>query len=226
MGKDNAFSQNPELAKLLRECDRGDDLFLEGSVGNTVFLILQGSVELKKKVGNHQITIGKVEAGAFIGEQALLQDKPFPRFASARAASRTLLLELGPHQFSQLEKTAPEIYTNLLKKAFKNLVARNERSEQMMQILREYDGRKRFLSFVHFLAAQALSDPKTGKTVRLDPAGIAFELNCDEEDVLDWIQTLVDSEAIAEKGENEYTVTDENAILNVGEDLLAPPRAA
>ena len=105
MGKDNAFSQNPELAKLLRECDRGDDLFLEGSVGNTVFLILQGSVELKKKVGNHQITIGKVEAGAFIGEKALLQDKPFPRFASARAASIFAVTSLRP-TFSRFSSSA------------------------------------------------------------------------------------------------------------------------
>lgn len=226
MSKDNAFSQNPELAKLLRECDRGDDLFVEGTVGNSVFLVLQGRVELFKTVGKNQINIGTVEAGAFIGEKALLQDRPFPRFATARALTRTLLLELGPHQFAQLEQSSSEVYNTLLKKAFKNLVARNERSENMMRILKDYDGRKRFLSYLHLLASMAPVDAKSGKTFRVNPPAVAFELNCEEEDVEEWLQTLVDSQTLISRNNGDFSLADENALLNVGEDLLAPPRAA
>jgi CRP-like cAMP-binding protein len=143
-----ALSSHPKLKKLIRECDKGDLLFSEGDPANTVFLVLEGSLELSIKQQNKQIRIGKVNSGEFIGERALLQEEPFNRKASATALSQTFLLELGPDQFSQLEKEAVGVYLLLLKKAFKTLISRNEALEEFGEALKSYDPRRRFLSYL------------------------------------------------------------------------------
>jgi CRP/FNR family transcriptional regulator len=141
-----ALSSHPVLKKLIRECDKGDLLFSQGDPANTVFLVLEGSLELVQKSQNSTIYLGTVKSGEFFGERALLQEEPFNRKASAIATSRTFLLELGPQQFSQLEKDAPTIYLLLLKKAFKTLISRNEALEQHAEALKPFEPKKRFLT--------------------------------------------------------------------------------
>ncbi|NDG27467.1 MAG: hypothetical protein EB120_09870, partial [Proteobacteria bacterium] len=137
--KNDSLAQNPFLKKLARTFDRGDVIFEQGDPGNTVFLILQGSVNLIAKRSQKESIIGSVSAGEFIGEKALLQDKPFPRFCSAVAAESVFVIELGATQFAQLEKDAPAVFNVLLKKAFKTCIQRLDASNQLVSCLRNYD---------------------------------------------------------------------------------------
>lgn len=182
------LSSHPTLKKLIRECDKGDLLFSQGDAANSVFLVLEGCLELIRKHDKKNISLGTVSPGEFIGEKALLQEEPFIRKASAQAQSRCFLLELGPSQFSQLEKEAPSVYSLLLKKAFKTLISRNETLETFAESLKPYEPRQRFLSYI-----RSRSEPQKSHETEaffFSPEQLAHLLNCSESDCRDWLSTI------------------------------------
>jgi len=68
----------------------GDEIVLEGSYGNWMWVILEGVVEILKKSSNGQRTILQLSDGAFIGNvSSLLEDQK--RNVTVRAASRVQL---------------------------------------------------------------------------------------------------------------------------------------
>ncbi|MFM8268824.1 MAG: cyclic nucleotide-binding domain-containing protein, partial [Pseudomonadota bacterium] len=74
-----SLSENPFLKKLIRTLDKGDELFTQGSSGNSVFLVLDGELDLIRRNQNNIFSLGKVGPGQFIGEKALLGGNPFSR---------------------------------------------------------------------------------------------------------------------------------------------------
>lgn len=224
--KNDSLDQNPFLKKLMRTFDRGDSLFEQGDMGNTVFLILKGEVDLISKRDTETSLIGKVGSGEFIGEKALLQEKPFPRFCSATAAEEVLTLELGASQFSQLEKDAPSIFNVLLKKAFKTAVQRLDASNRLCNILKIFEPRKRFLNYIHFVFSSHGKSNLKGRTVLLSPFDISFHIGCTPEDAQDWLSTLCDLHVLIAEEESKYTIQDENTLLTVDTESLAFPEAA
>lgn len=220
-----ALSSHPILKKLVRECDKGDLLFSQGDPANTVFLVLEGSLELFQKVHNSKILLGTVNSGEFFGERALLQEEPFNRKASALATSRTFLLELGPQQFSQLEKEAPAIYLLLLKKAFKTLISRNESLEQFTEALKPFDPKKRFLTY---LKIQAKSDVKHSESLNLylEPGHLAAHLNCPEHECKGWLESLAQSQVIRASERPHFFLVNTQKLQQIEIDELDSPQAA
>ncbi len=84
----------------------GETVFEEGEVGDSLFMILSGQVEVSKLVGGQTRHIGTLGAGEYFGEMALLGRRP--RSASTRAASALDLLVLPASDFSALADTLTE----------------------------------------------------------------------------------------------------------------------
>ncbi len=70
----------------------GEVVFEEGEVGESLFMILSGTVEVSKHVGGETRQIGTLGAGEYFGEMALLGSRT--RSASTRAATALDLLVL------------------------------------------------------------------------------------------------------------------------------------
>jgi NADH:ubiquinone reductase (H+-translocating) len=84
----------------------GEVVFEEGEVGDSLYMILSGEVEVSKLVGGESQHIGTLGAGEYFGEMALLGRRP--RSASARAASALDLLVLPGSDFSALTESMSE----------------------------------------------------------------------------------------------------------------------
>lgn len=221
----DVLGQSLLLKKLVRELDKGDILFTEGSTADSVILVLEGSLSLSRKTQGGVAEIGKVGSGEFIGELALLNEQPFLRAATATASTPTTLLELGPQQFSQLETDSPKLFCLLLKKAFKTVVARHKRSEAINEILKDFDPRKRFLQYMHFLAQQG-EKTSQGLIFKAEPAPLANQINCSPVEVEDWTQQLIELKLIIPKENGLFLTTDENLFLDFDLSNLEPARAA
>jgi len=76
--------------------ETGETIFSEGETGTDMYILLSGSVDLKKKVDRGETVLKTVDApNDFFGEMALIDDRP--RSASAVATSRTTVLVVdGP----------------------------------------------------------------------------------------------------------------------------------
>lgn len=108
----NALRQVPLFAhvmehQLLGILERGTEIWLEpgqtlrseGDPGD-FFVLLDGELEVTKKVGEQEIVIVVHKAGAFFGEVPLLLDAPF--FVSGRALNKCHLFCLAKDDFWQM----------------------------------------------------------------------------------------------------------------------------
>jgi diguanylate cyclase (GGDEF)-like protein len=96
----------PMLRGLLEESrelvlDPNEILFEEGTAGKTMYLVLEGELEVYK--GDRRIALGG--PGQCFGEMALIDGKV--RAASLRATTRTLLLEVSGEQFQETIASNP-----------------------------------------------------------------------------------------------------------------------
>jgi signal transduction histidine kinase len=91
----------------------GECVIREGTSGDTLYIILSGSLEVLKREGEREITLATRAPGEVIGEMSLLQAAP--RTASVRALTRSSLLAIGPDAFRQLLARRPGAAATLLR---------------------------------------------------------------------------------------------------------------
>ena len=93
------------VALLAREVQfkAGEAFMLEGEIGDEFYVIVEGSVRIDK--GDR--TIRSMAAGGFLGEIALLEQKP--RSATATATTDVRALEIRSHEFKRLIETMPTV---------------------------------------------------------------------------------------------------------------------
>ncbi len=92
-----------ELSNIISttEYAKGSTIFDEGSVGDSLFAVVRGRVDIKiKTIGKTEDTIASLPEGSVLGEMALLTQQS--RSASAIAADDVLLLRLDVEDFQRL----------------------------------------------------------------------------------------------------------------------------
>ena len=78
------------------ECHAGDMVFKEGEIGDCMYLILDGAVEVFiRTVGGRQISMQTLKAGSYFGEQSLLPGSTGKRNASVRCLGATKLFRIS-----------------------------------------------------------------------------------------------------------------------------------
>lgn len=83
----------------------GAELFTEGSPGDKAYVIQEGEIEILKVSGGRNVLVAVRKPGEVIGEMSLLEAAP--QFASGRARTDSLLLEISHAQLDQLINTSP-----------------------------------------------------------------------------------------------------------------------
>jgi sigma-B regulation protein RsbU (phosphoserine phosphatase) len=110
----------------------GEVVLVEGSTGREMYLIIEGTVEVVKGHGAGEMLLGKRDPGAFVGEMALVEERP--RFATVRALEPTRLLEFSEYTMRSALAQQPE----LLYRTLRVLSARlREADLQMIADLRQ-----------------------------------------------------------------------------------------
>lgn len=93
------------VAILAHECafKAGDSFMLEGENGDEFYVIVDGTVRIER--GGRAVR--SMTAGGFLGEIALLEQRP--RTATATATTDVKALEIRSHEFERLMATLPEV---------------------------------------------------------------------------------------------------------------------
>ena len=97
----------------------GDIIFSEGEIGNEMFIIQSGTVELLKTIGKDTKILATLEKGDFFGEMSVLED--LPRTASARAKSDVELVRINGATFDSMLKGNTEIAVRMMRKLSRRL---------------------------------------------------------------------------------------------------------
>ena len=103
---------------------KGTVLFREGDLGREMFIVQQGKVQVRKRVGTTEEVLAELPAGEFFGEMALLIGQD--RSATVEVIEDSKLLVVNPETFASLLKSDIEIALKMLKKMAARLRAMDE----------------------------------------------------------------------------------------------------
>ncbi len=90
----------------------GEWLMREGEIGDALYAVLEGGIEITKRSGEQEVVLAVRGPGEVIGELALLEQTP--RSASGRAVQDTQLLRIGKEAFKQMLAASPSAALALL----------------------------------------------------------------------------------------------------------------
>lgn len=115
--------------------DAGDMLFTEGQSANYFYILLDGQVQITKRMGGQEITLATHEAGAFTGEIPLLTGTAY--IASARALQPTHVLRVDQESFEELLATCKPLRSAIFAEVaqrLQNLEAQLRQREKMASL--------------------------------------------------------------------------------------------
>ncbi|RKY89927.1 hypothetical protein DRQ09_00415 [candidate division KSB1 bacterium] len=98
---------------------KGETIFKEGDLGNEMYIIQSGKVEVVKNVKGEEVVLATLDKNAFFGEMALFGDPH--RSATIRAAEDTTMVVINKETLEQQFQKVPEWFVSILKKLVENL---------------------------------------------------------------------------------------------------------
>jgi CRP-like cAMP-binding protein len=97
----------------------GDIIFSDGEIGNEMYIVQSGTVELLKTIGGETRILATLEKGDFFGEMSVLED--LPRISSARAKTDVELVKINGAMFDTMLKSNTEIAVRMMRKLSRRL---------------------------------------------------------------------------------------------------------
>ena len=109
----------------------GTPLFVEGMMGDTLFIVKQGTVKITRNVpGLGEVGLGEYMDGEYFGEMALVDGGT--RAVSARTAEDTELLTIDREDFQKLKKKEPAVAVQLVIAIARGLGAKTQKNLGLM----------------------------------------------------------------------------------------------
>jgi F420-non-reducing hydrogenase small subunit len=123
------MSKGEELFGITYE--KGEIIFREGSLGDTMYIIQSGAVEISQLKNGRKTVLALLEREDFFGEMALIDNHP--RSATASAISRSRLLPLTRATLLERIRHDPGVVIHLLKTLCQRIKNTNEILRSMVQ---------------------------------------------------------------------------------------------
>src|SRR5688572_23666985 len=130
------FLEHPVFKPYHKRFKPGDYLFKQGTMGETMFIILEGKIKLVSESEQGEFCIAVMNSGQFIGERALVHVDPYRRRFSCKAATQVMVMELGHADIINIEKQAPYIKKMILTRSLEVAEERLDRANALVKVLK------------------------------------------------------------------------------------------
>lgn len=108
----------------------------EGSVGDWVYVILEGRVKIKKQTSGGLLTIATLSEGYFVGEMAMLKQSNSKRTAWAVADGPVVLGVLDSVRLAQEWESQPAKMKKLISNLIQNIEESTQKAADMIVALK------------------------------------------------------------------------------------------
>jgi CRP-like cAMP-binding protein len=209
---------DPLYVRFGRDFRAGDVLFREGERGEEMYVIQSGLVQVLKRVGDEERPLATLGRGEFLGEMAILNNKP--RTATAVVLEDARCLVIDAKTLEAMITKSPEIALRLIKK----LAGRLDSADELIQILLVPDPKARVMLGLK-RHAEAFGE-STPEGVRLNISGtdLAREVGTEEEHVFDVLMRLGRLRIAWEDELGSIVVADVGRLLEFMEFLDMPKK--
>lgn len=207
------------FARFGKEFRAGEVLFREGESGEEMFVIQSGLVRISKRVGHEDRPLATLGRGDFLGEMAILNEKP--RTATATVIEDAKCLVIGARTLETMISKNSEIALRLIKK----LSHRLDAADELVQILLNPDPEARVMLGLKRHAESFGEETDTGIKVHLSPEELAQEVGAAVEHVYDVLARLTRLRIASEaEGEGAIVVADVPRLMEFLEFLEMPKK--
>ncbi len=206
-----------------REYLAGDVLFREGEAGDVMFVIQSGVVRVSKALHGSDRTLATFGRGDFVGEMAILNEKP--RTATATVVEDATVLVIDGKTLETMIAKNSEIALRLIKK----LSLRLDAADEFVQILLNPDPEARVMLGLKRLAESLVAvgegSVEEGVGLGLSPEDLAREVGTKVGHVHDVLRRLGRLRIAGEGVDGTVVVTDVGRLLEFLEFLDVPRRS-
>ena len=173
--------------RLKRQVKKGDVIFRDGSSGQSMFIVLEGQVEISKVLGDQKTVLAKLGVGSIFGEMAIVDNQP--RSATATALSNGIVLEIGREMFRNRMEEVPK----WLQSFFQIIVERLRIATMNQSILLARGAERQIVNLLALSARQEQPDVQEKIILPWSKlvSSIAFFIGLNEELVNDIVNKLV-----------------------------------
>lgn len=173
--------------QLKREYKSGQVIFKDGDPGQTMFIILEGKVEITKLLGDQKTILATLDKGSIFGEMAIIDREP--RSATATTISDTMMLEISREMFHDRLAHVPP----WMQSFFAILVDRLRSATRLQSILLTQGAGRQILNLLAVMIQSGDKDATDRVILPLNDtvAQIAFILGLEEELVSKTIQRFI-----------------------------------
>ena len=195
----------------------GEVLFREGDTGTEMFVIQGGKVRVTKQVGDDEHLIAVLGRGEFVGEMAILNNKP--RTATATVVEVATCLVIDAKTLEAMISKNSEIAIRLIKK----LAGRLDAADALVQILLHRDPKARVMLGLKRHAEMDGVQTDAGIVIQLTAELLASEVGADPAHVADVLNRLKRLRILSdEPEEGTIVVADIGGLLEFMEFLEMP----
>ncbi len=106
------------------------------------------------------------------------------------------------------------VLADILKRSFQIGGDRLSRANFLIRILRSSDNQERLVNFVRFFCRTAGRRGKEGIEVNLSPEALYYYIDMEPAAIRSGLERLVQAKLVIHKGNDQYLVPDENALLH------------
>ncbi len=164
---------DPLFARFGREFAAGDVLFHEGDPGDQMFVIQSGAIRITKMIASEERVIAMLGAGEFLGEMAILNNKP--RTATATIVETTRCLVIEARTLETMVARNAEIAMRLIKKLAKRL----DSADALIEVLMHRDPKARIMLALARHAEAFGERTEEGIRVRMNADDLARDVGVD-----------------------------------------------
>lgn len=197
------------LKKLVRIVPEGEYLFKQGERGNTMFIIIEGTVELTQRTLNLVRIVDRCGPGDILGEKAVLVEAPYKRGLTAKALSEVALLEFDSRNLKTVQGKLPNFTLQMLRLVTKRL----DKANELIGILQLRDDAERLVQFLlHYCEHNGVKSSH-GEEFTVTAKEIHSNINIPIDYIQHTLELLVTHKLLLKKG-NAYLLSDETALIS------------
>ncbi len=211
------MTHDSQTLRIGRDFSAGEVLFREGEPGTEMFVIQNGEVRVTKQVGDEEHLVATLGRGEFVGEMAILNNKPRTATATVTEAATCLVIDAKTLEIMIAKNS--EIAIRLIKK----LAGRLDHADALIQILLHRDPKARVMLGLKRHAETDGQQTDAGIVLNLTAEALAAEVGADQEDVTDVLYRLRRLRILSEEPEEgTIVVADIGGLLEFMEFLEMP----
>lgn len=215
------FLLHPAIKHHFKDYKASDYLFRQGESATTMFLIIEGIVQLfdENEEGNH--LVGTFGAGQFFGEKAMVT-VPLRRFFSAQAQTNTTVMEFQRADIPSIERVIPGFSFVL----FQSAVHRLDRAYYLIRVLRSSDPLEKLVHCILYFYRCPGVEGAAAKYLPLTVDDVHYLVNMEKPLVAKCLDELAKRNILVKRPNECYLLRDEKALLSVVPELEAIFQAA